>query len=45
MRVLRFAKVEQDAIVDFEAARKRGDGRAMRAAAIRWERAENQNSK
>jgi hypothetical protein len=42
--VLYFAELEQAAINDFEDARKRRDGPAMRAAAIRWERAENKNS-
>jgi hypothetical protein len=44
VRVLYFAELERAAINDFEDARKRGDGQAMRAAAIRWERAESQNS-
>lgn len=42
MTVLYFAELEKVAKEDFEEARERGDGPAMMAAAIRWERAESQ---
>ncbi len=42
--VLYFAELERAAIKAFEDARERGDGPAMMAAAIRWERADNQIS-
>jgi hypothetical protein len=42
VEVLHFAELERTAIKDFESARERGDGPAMREAADRWERAENE---
>jgi hypothetical protein len=42
VRVLHFAELEDAVIEDFKSARERGDGPAMREAAIIWERADKE---